>query len=71
VQNDQSFLGMTANVESYRIAPNNMSSQSGPNVFNTLNCFMDTPKKKKKKKLKNNNKDKDDISNFYFYFYFL
>jgi hypothetical protein len=70
VQNDQSFLGMTANVESYRIAPNNMSSQSGPNDSKPLNDFLFSPKKKKKK-LKNNNKDKDDISNFYFYFYFL
>jgi hypothetical protein len=50
VQNDQSFLGMTANVESYRIAPNNMSSQSGPNDSKPLNDFLFSPKKKKKKK---------------------
>jgi hypothetical protein len=52
VQNDQSFLGMTANVESYRIAPNNMSSQSGPNDSKPLNDFLFSPKKKKKKKSK-------------------
>jgi hypothetical protein len=70
VQNDQSFLGMTANVESYRIAPNNMSSQSGPNDSKPLNDFLFSPKKKKKKNSKTTTKIKMTFLIFIFIFIF-